>query len=318
LDAPGALHHVMARGIERRNIFVDNVDREALLQRMARLVDVGALEILAWVLMPNHLHLLARTGSMPLSRSMRKLMTGHAVAFNRRHDRVGHLFQNRYRSILCEEEPYFLELVRYIHLNPLRGGIVRTLDELDLYPYSGHATLVGTSVRPWQSSAAVLSRFGEALGQARRRYRSFVGRAVEVGSRPDLVGGGLIRSVGGWFAVKELRRGREQYESDERILGTSTFVETVRAQMLPKLRRSIGSDDDCLARIIASACRAEGMDRVTWSPRSRTATSCRIRARIAFAWIHGLGRSGKTLARLLGVHPANLYRAAERWRGNAT
>ena len=138
LDAPGTLHHVMVRGIERRVIFRDELDRADFVTRLAALVKIGALVIYAWALLPNHAHLLVRTGSRPLPRSMRSLLTGYAGAFNRRHKRVGHLFQNRYKSIVVEEEPYLLELVRYLHLNPLRAKILSDLRALDRYPWTGH------------------------------------------------------------------------------------------------------------------------------------------------------------------------------------
>jgi REP-associated tyrosine transposase len=95
LDAPGVLHHVMVRGIERTTLFRDDADRNDFVARLAALAEAGALTIYAWALLPNHAHLLVRTGTRPLPRSMRSLLTGYAGAFNRRHKRVGHLFQNR-------------------------------------------------------------------------------------------------------------------------------------------------------------------------------------------------------------------------------
>ena len=105
LDTPGALHHVMARGIERKRIFKNRFDKEDFLKRLAELCDAESLAVYAWVLIPNHFHLLVRTGSRPLASSMRKLLTGYVVNFNRRHKRYGHLFQNRYKSIICEDDP---------------------------------------------------------------------------------------------------------------------------------------------------------------------------------------------------------------------
>jgi putative transposase len=126
IDAPGALHHIIARGIGRRRIFDDDADRDGFLERLGSvLIESGAI-CCPWALIPNHFHLLLRTGQAPVSSVMRRLLTGYAMGYNRRHRRVGHLFQNRYKSILCQEEPYFLELVRYIHLNPLRA-ILRTI-----------------------------------------------------------------------------------------------------------------------------------------------------------------------------------------------
>ena len=122
LDAPGTLHHIMVRGIERRRIFESDRDREDFLDRLGRVVQEGQARCFAWVLIPNHAHILLRTGPTPLPRMMRRLLTGYAVSFNLRRQRLGHLFQNRYRSIVCEEDPYLLELVRYIHLNAIRSG----------------------------------------------------------------------------------------------------------------------------------------------------------------------------------------------------
>ena len=112
LDAPETLHHVMVRGIERTTLFRDDTDRTDFVTRVAAVAEAGGWTVYAWALLPNHAHLLVRTGTRPLPRSMRSLLTGYAGAFNRRHRRVGHLFQNRYKSIVVEAEPYLLELQR--------------------------------------------------------------------------------------------------------------------------------------------------------------------------------------------------------------
>ena len=116
IDAPGALHHIMVRGIERKKIFRDNKDRDSFLTRLGKILSETSTPCYAWALIPNHAHLLMRTGSAPLSHVMRRLLTGYAVRFNHRYRRHGKLFQNRYKSILCQEDPYLLELVRYIRL----------------------------------------------------------------------------------------------------------------------------------------------------------------------------------------------------------
>jgi REP-associated tyrosine transposase len=128
IDAPGALHHIIARGIERKAIFRDTQDYSNFLNRLGNLLIESSTACFAWVLMPNHIHLLLKTGITSISTIMRRLLTGYAISFNRRHKRHGHLFQNRYKSFLCEEEPYLLELVRYIHLNPLRARLVSDLN----------------------------------------------------------------------------------------------------------------------------------------------------------------------------------------------
>ena len=113
LDAPGILHHVMGRGIERKRIFIYDTDRTDFIDRLAAIAEEGSMDVYAWVLMPNHFHLLCKTRNRPLSSNMRKILTGYVVNFNRRHRRYGHLFQNRYKSIVCQEDRYLKELVRY-------------------------------------------------------------------------------------------------------------------------------------------------------------------------------------------------------------
>jgi putative transposase len=227
LDAPGTLHHVMIRGIERANIFRDDKDRERFLSRVDEIGTATGTRIVAWVLMDNHVHLLLFSGSSGLPRFMRRLLTGYAMWFNRRHQRAGHLFQNRYKSIVCEEDRYLLELVRYIHLNPLRSHTVQSLEELDRYPWSGHGVLVGKIRHDWQEKEYVLNQFRRVEKQSIRAYRKFMEEGKGMGGRPDLVGGGLVRSLGGWSKVLSMRGRGEEVENDSRILGSGDFVQVV-------------------------------------------------------------------------------------------
>jgi REP element-mobilizing transposase RayT len=201
----------MMRGLERRVIFTDDVDRADFVARLATLAEAGAFLVYAWALLPNHAHLLLRTGTRPLPRRMRSLLTGYAGAVNRRHQRVGHLFQNRYKSILVEADAYLRELVRYLHLNPLRAQVVATLRALDRSPWTGHSALLGTVPRPWQDTRTILTQFGAPPARARRAYRAFLAAGIPQGRRPELQGGGLLRSLGGWAGLTALQRGREAY-----------------------------------------------------------------------------------------------------------
>ena len=227
IDAPGALHHIIVRGIEQRNIFKDDIDRINFLDRLGKVLSETGTKCFAWSLIPNHFHLLLRTGACPLSTVMRRLLTGHALSFNGRHNRSGHLFQNRYKSILCQENTYLLELVRYLHLNPIRAGLVMDIAMLDTYPFCGHSVIMGKKERVWQDDAYVLSLFHKKISTARSRYKTFVLKGIQKGRRPELTGGGLIRSSGGWSEIKSLRRANMHLKSDERILGDSEFVERV-------------------------------------------------------------------------------------------
>jgi REP element-mobilizing transposase RayT len=142
LDAPGTLHHVILRGIEKRRIVGDITDRINFVNRFGALSADTKTGIDAWALMTNH-HILLRSSEIGLSDFMRRFLTGYAISYNRRHRRWGHLFQNRYKSIICDEDTYFMELVRYIHLNPLRAKLIKSLEQLDRYHWSGHSMIMG-------------------------------------------------------------------------------------------------------------------------------------------------------------------------------
>ena len=224
IDAPGALHHIIARGIEQRKIFIDDLDRNHFLDRLGKILTETDTSCFAWALIPNHFHLLLRTGSCPISTVMRRLLTGHAISFNRRHGRCGHLFQNRYKSILCQENTYLLELVKYLHLNPIRAGQVMDIVGLDTYPFCGHSVIMGKRERTWQDDTYVLNLFHKKRSTARRRYKTFVQKGIKEGKRREFTGGGLVRSNGGWTVIKSLRRANMHLKSDERVLGDSDFV----------------------------------------------------------------------------------------------
>lgn len=231
LDTPGLLHHVMIRGIERRPIFDDDKDRKNFIGRLSILLPETRTRCYAWVFMSNHAHFLFRSGPPGISALMKRLLTGYAVFYNRRHKRHGQLFQNRYKSIICQEDAYLRELVRYIHLNPIRAKIVPELKSLDSYPYCGHSALMGKRENQWQEIEYVLGYFGDQIADARKKYRSYVGEGICLGRRPELVGGGLIRSLGGWDELKKMRlTGQDRIKSDQRILGDNNFVQEVLAE----------------------------------------------------------------------------------------
>ena len=256
IDAPGALHHIIARGIARHRIFNDGADRNAFLERLGNILKETDTACYAWALMRNHFHLLLKTGPVSMSTVMRRLLTGYAMDYNRRHGRSGHLFQNRYKSILCQEETYFLALVRYIHLNPLRAQAVSDLRQLDNYRYAGHSVLMGNKAVDWQNVDDVLTRFASRRTEARKMYRQFVQKEVDVGRRPELTGGGLVRSMGGWSEVKALRRANTFMKGDERILGDSEFVQSLLERFDESCERRFrlkakGLDLDTIARSVS-------------------------------------------------------------------
>jgi len=178
LDAPGVLHHVIIRGIEGKKIFRNNKDRDDFIERLETLCPEMQVSCYAWAFMSNHAHFLFRTGQKPLSTLMRRLLTGYVISFNNRHRRQGQLFQNRYKSIVCQEDTCLLELVRYIHLNPIRAGIVHTLDELNNYKYCGHSVLISRG-NEWQDTEYLLGYFGKNKKDAKKEYVSFIKKGLK-------------------------------------------------------------------------------------------------------------------------------------------
>lgn len=315
LDAPGTLHHVMLRGIERGDIVYDDEDREDFLARLGDQAKATETGVYAWALMDNHAHILLRSGTEGLPVFMRRFLTGYAVAFNHRHDRHGHLFQNRYKSIVCEEDAYFKELVRYIHLNPLRAGIVASMDELDRYGWCGHSAVMGKEHLVWQDVDYVLEWFGKTRGEAREAYRQFVQEGISQGRRPELVGGGLIRSMGGWSAVKALRAcgGQEQEIGDERVLGSGDFVEALLQEADERIKRQLPRNERIqkARQRIVTVCQAEGIGEKELTFGSRRRKVSAVRRWLTKQLTEELGLSLAETARQLGVSTSAVWRIVQ-------
>ncbi len=265
IDAPGAVHHIIIRGIEHKKIFLNDEDRENFVGRLGKIIADTKTDCFAWVLMLNHAHLLLRTGVVPLSTLMRRLLTGYAVSFNRKYRRHGQLFQNRYKSILCQENIYLKELIRYIHLNPVRASIIADMKGLDKYAWSGHSVIMGKRKNNWQAVDYVLKIFDNYRAKARIGYRLFIKEGIDDGKIPDLTGGGLIRSTGGWEQVKLLRKSNIRLKGDERILGDSDFVlevlKTSREQLQHKYElKACGYDFSFVIDRVAGQTRIKKQD----------------------------------------------------------
>ena len=314
IDAPGALHHIICRGIERRKIFIDNADRDNFLERLGIILNETSTPCYGWALIPNHFHLLLRSGNVSISTVMRRLLTGYAVSYNRRHRRYGHLFQNRFKSILCQEDLYLKELVGYIHLNPLRAGIISDLKDLAKYSYGGHSVLMGKQKRDFQDVDYVLRLFGDKVAEARRRYREYVRKRIELGHQPELVGGGLLRSSGGWGVLKAMSKARIHLKGDERILGESDFVKEVLLEQKEQFERCYsfkaqGYDIDRVVEKVAEVF--EIKPEKIWQPGNQP---LRVKARslVCYWAVRELGMSGTSVGKLLGIGQPAVSRALAR------
>jgi REP element-mobilizing transposase RayT len=304
----------MVRGINKCAIFRDDKDRIRFLERLGQTVIEGGCRIYAWVLMSNHVHILFKSGKSGISDVMRKLLTWYALYFNRLHNRTGHLFENRYKSILCDEENYLLALVRYIHLNPVRAGIIRTLEELDRYRWSGHLAIVGEKKHPWMDTETVLSRFGRTKKKAITEYRRFVQEDIGKGRNTVLSGGGLIRSQGGWSNVQSMKRKGLKEEADGRILGNGDFVQEILKEAEEKYLRQLKLRKSGLniTEIIRQECKKSKISPEELRRGSRRRRVSEARATIALRSSKEIGLSGAEIARKLGVNTSSINRAIAR------
>ena len=243
IDIPGHFYHVIARGIEGRKIFTDEHDYEDFLSRFEKALDKTGNKCFAFSLLENHFHLLIMRGRRPLAELMRRLMTGYAVKFNRRHKRIGHLFQNRYKAILCDVDSYLLELVAYIHLNPLRAGIVKDLKALRGYKWCGHSVLVGENAATFLAKEDILRQFGNYRRGAIKKYESYLAERVNKFKPGELSGGGLVRSMEGLSGMNDSLRNQEKEIFDDRILGSRDFVASILEEIDGKRNEKVSLED---------------------------------------------------------------------------
>jgi hypothetical protein len=242
---------------------------------------------------------------------MRKLLTGYVVNFSLRHKRYGHLFQNRYKSIICEEDPYLLELTRYIHLNPLRAGMVGDLKQLSHYRWAGHSAIVGRVKRDWQDIKTITAYFGKGR-RAVEQYEQYVREGVSLGKRPELVGGGLIRSLGGWSQVLSLRRKGVKVASDERILGRDEFIQRLMSEAEEREKETLrlGREVPDLLTVAKRVVRGEGIEESELRSGIRKREVVRARRLFCQLAIGKMGYPGAEVARFLGVTTSSVNRLA--------
>lgn len=314
INIKGGIYHVIQRGIERKAVFRDNADRGEFIRRLGEGLKETGHKCYGWVLMPNHFHLLIRTGVRPLSDLMRKLLTGYALYFNKKYKRIGYLYQNRYKSILCQEETYLLELLRYIHLNPLRSKMVEGIKELNRYKWSGHSVLAGKNKAEWQSTGEILERFGKNRAEAVNKYIKFVAEAKDLERREEFSGGGLLRSAGGWVGVSAIRKAHERWAGDERILGDGDFVDKTLKQADEQIikREKLKKEGWDINKVVTRTCELLGIDEKDIRLRSKGTKIAQARSLIAYFGNRELGVAGVELARYFGITKSSISSAIRR------
>jgi REP element-mobilizing transposase RayT len=308
LDFPGALHHVMARGIEGKYIFESKEDKDAFLQRLRLFHQPLGNQLYSWAVMGNHFHLLIQTGATPLSEFMRRLMTSYAIFYNKKYKRKGHLFQNRYKSIICDKEEYLKPLIRYIHLNPVKAGTIR-FELLRTYPYTSHHEMFKRKSKNLLINVEeVLSYFAATPKKAFPIYQKFIEGGLNL--KENYEGGGLLRSFGGLKEVLSSKK-FEHSNYDERILGKGIFVDQVLSydKTQSKLTMRFKNAQQLLERL----CDHFNLKREDILDRSTDKT---IAARDVFVYLGNqfLGQNLTKLGRLLNIHASAASHARKRGR----
>lgn len=181
LDAAGNVTHVIARGNERRPLFRDDADREKYLGLLVEACGRHGARVFAYCLMPNHVHLAMQTGPVPVSRVVHDVHSRYALYFNRRYDRSGHLFQGRFQGLLVDRDAYLLEVVRYIHRNPVKARLAARPED---FAWSSHGAYLGTAP-PWLAVSEVLSLLAGSRPKARRLFQEFVAGTAAGRYDPD-------------------------------------------------------------------------------------------------------------------------------------
>ncbi len=284
IDFPGAFHHVIVRGVDRREIFRDDADRVAYCDQLSFVFREDGATCLAWALMPNHVHLALRTGLRPLARVMHRVGTRYGRYFNQRHERVGYLFQGRYKAIAVADDEYLMTLVRYVHSNPLRAGLVASVDELDRHSWTGHAAMVGlAAAAPFHDVREALRLFGEDAVLARATVRALM-ECVDDAPTP----------------MKEA--GEEKRDPAAAPVAPWREIDPGRA----------------LAALVARVCANQGIPEAELRSGARRRPVSLARATIAYLAFHELGVSVAETARQLGVARQSLWERLEDGRRAAS
>jgi REP element-mobilizing transposase RayT len=309
----------MSRGIEKSEIFRCSTDMNNFVHRLERCVKETGITVIAWALMPNHIHLLARTGRVPLWKFMQKLLTGHAIYFNRKHDRVGHLFQNRYLSILVQSEVYLLALIRYIHMNPLKANLVKDIEALGRYPWTSHFGLINQGTYPWQDTAKSLIAIYDNKNDIMKRYGDYFAEDAVKNDHESLERGNyVLGSDGISFIDGGLKKGMK-IESKYRILGSYEFAKQVyqriRSQDEFSLRDRL-PEHSSIDTVLQYATRKWKVPINLLTSGRRLSRVIKARDFVSFAFTHVLFLKLTDSARILNISTSGVRNAAERYAGS--
>ncbi len=226
IEYPGAVYHIISRGNERREIFLDDGDRLKFLDMLADYHDRFGILVHCYVLMDNHYHIAIETPQGNLLKVMHGLNSGYTGYFNRKYNRIGHLFQGRYKAIIVDKENYLLELSRYIHLNPVRSHMVEKPEEYAWSSYSGY--ILSRRVKPWIEYSWIMGVFGEGKA-SRKKYKEYVERLTKDGELSGKLYGQIIMGTDDFICKVKKMIGKELKDGvhNRKILSAASNPQTI-------------------------------------------------------------------------------------------
>jgi REP element-mobilizing transposase RayT len=282
LHLAGGLYHIVWRGNQQQDIFLDDQDYERFCALIGDGVARFGYRVHAYCLMSNHVHLAVQAARDPLSSPLQNVAFRYTQWVNRRWSRVGHLFQGRYKAVLVDHDAYLLELVRYIHLNPVRAKLVRDPAE---FRWSGHRAYLGLAPVPWLTTDTVLGQLGGTASIARKRYARFVSEGMAEGHRTDFYAG----------------------DQDSRVLGSDRFIERLR-QHMPVDKQVPATLDE----LVAHVCAGYGIDEKALAAPGRQRDAARARALIGWLALHTKVSTLAEISRRYGREASGLSRQVAR------
>jgi putative transposase len=276
----GAFYHVITRGNQRQKIFKDEEDYRQYLEIVSRYKDLYKFRLYAYVLMNNHVHLLIETGETPLSKILQGINQSYTCRFNRKYKTVGHLFQGRYKAILCDRDSYLHSLVKYIHLNPVRARVVKTPEE---YEWSSHSAYIKPVRRSILDEDQVLRMFSEYKGRARQLYQEYISDGIAV-KREDI-----------YTTI------------DKRILGDERFIDHVMGKCETLVEPGRKEREYSLPAVAAAIGEVFGvtLNQMRQKGKDRGITHCR---KLLSLVANEYGYRGREIAKYMGKDPALITR----------
>jgi REP element-mobilizing transposase RayT len=306
---PGAIAHIMARGIDGIENFKEDADRSCFLNLVGEAIFKTGYLCYGWVLMHNHYHLIVRCNEQPLHRLMRPVNSRYAKYFNKKCRRRGYLFQGRYKSIITQDQGYLEELIRYVHLNPVRAGICRNIKELETYQWCGHSVLTGRKRCSFQTTDTVLRRFGQTDKSARSQYIKFIQDGMKTED------GGRIAKL-----IRECNRGVERESRPGCwVIGDREFVVAALKKNERRLRiKSTVRDRWSIEKVLKAVADEHNLKSSDLMRRSRLSAVSRCRKTFAYICCDVLGFSVEDVAAFLRISGPAVSWAKEKGRGLVT